>query len=74
MYVDVSTNGGQTVIAHQELTGRDFQKKSSYQDVQIRFSLQQTRTVEFRVYSFAVADIGVDKMTVKSERSLAVLP
>jgi Tol biopolymer transport system component len=62
--IDVVTDTGQIVLMKSELKGTDFPKDNLYQEFQLSFSLKESKTLEFRVYSFARANIWVDKVTV----------
>jgi Tol biopolymer transport system component len=65
--IDVAADGGKTILARKELQKKDFLKNKHYQEFQLLYALQGTKTLEFRVYSFGVARIWVDKVTVQSQ-------
>ena len=64
-FIDVATDSGATILAKKELMGTDFLKNQVYQDFQIPFTLQETKILEFRVFSFGKAAIGVDNVTIE---------
>lgn len=62
--VDVVTDTGATMLASRELDRVDIQAQHIYQRFDVPFALPDERILEFRVYTFATADIWVDNITV----------
>jgi len=65
--IDVATDGGKTILVRKELQKKDFLKNKHYQEFQLLYSLEGSKTLEFRVYSFGAANIWADKVTVQSQ-------
>jgi dipeptidyl aminopeptidase/acylaminoacyl peptidase len=64
-FVDVAADTGQTILVRHELFVRDFEKPDHYQDVVLEFSVQASQTLEFRIFSQAVATMAVDAVRVQ---------
>lgn len=65
--IDVAADSGKTIVVRKELQRKDFLKNKHYQEFQLLYALQGSKTLEFRVYSFGVANIWADKVTVQSQ-------
>jgi Tol biopolymer transport system component len=64
IWIDVATDAGTTTLVKKDIKGSDFADKNRYQEFQLPFSLKNSKTLEFRVFSFANANIWVDKVSV----------
>ena len=62
--LDVSGERGTKVYQELEVRQPDFQRKNSYQEFRLPFSLGQEDELEFRVYSYNLAPFWIDRISV----------
>lgn len=63
--IDVVSEYGNRVFAWKRINGNDFKCNNIYQNFPIRFHLRKTQRLEFRVASYGLVDITVDKVSLK---------
>lgn len=62
--IDVATGVGQTILAQQDVRGKDFRRDKQYQEFTLPFVVAAPQQVEFRVFYLGNAAVWVDRVAV----------
>ncbi|HEV8676670.1 MAG TPA: glycosyltransferase family 39 protein [Methylomirabilota bacterium] len=66
--IDVTADGGRTILARRDLRGVDFAAPRAYQEFALTASLEDVHSLEFRVGTYKRADLWVDRIAVEFTR------
>ncbi len=63
--IDVATDGGDRLLAWRDIKGSDFRQNNSYETFSLKFSLKETKQVEYRVCTYGYTDIRIDRIDIR---------
>lgn len=62
--LEITSDNGNKILVSKDIKGIDFKQKAQFMDFTVPFTLEENKTVEFRIHYYGTVDIWIDCIVV----------